>query len=425
MRRAIVLFVSLSACAVAEDEEAAPPGGDPAPADADGDRAPADDADAAAPPPGAEAAEGALPDDEAPPPPAAEADAPLPDEEDAKRGACAYSRYNCRLQSGSGGGHRVRNPATGTNEWPLAGGTALLDGAGRRRGTVADRAVLVNYGQRKRIAGAAHVYVWNATLAEGGRASGWIREGALRDGPVRMPTLALPDPGQGDYPTARLVTGGDPAAYGDLTHTAGHEGDGSKAAHYLLRAGGVVNLFYNVGQMGGISTDTYPTGVVFRRARGVGQIEIPLYRPGSHTVARRMPFVYGHIDGRYGWMAVDAMRLIEDAAPPPPPPPPPAHACFARCCDGTLAGPFDTPDANACHAASGPACDAHGHVRRAEWDGQTAFERQRACWAKCREREAYHRLDGVTEDCAGHARDFCSVGSRGGLQDAAWDACRP
>jgi hypothetical protein len=371
----------------------------------------------------------------------------LADAGDEKHAECQYSHYNCRLQSGSGGGHRARDPVTGNERWPVARGTALRDGSGNVRGTVSDAAVMVNWGQRKRIDGANHVYVWNATLANGSSASGWIRESALRDGPVHMPTLALPNPGQGDYPTARLVTGGDPAAYGDLTHTPNYDGDGSKAAHYLLRPGNVVNLFYNVGQMGGIAADTFPTGVTFRRAMGVGQIEIPLYRPGDDHVARRMPFIYGHIGSRYGWMAVDAMALVDAGAPPeapppaevpppdappgdaPPPdaPPPPAqtHSCFARCCDGTLAGPMDTPDANTCHAASGPACEAHGHVRRAEWDGRTAYERDRVCWAKCRNRDAYHEVEGVTQDCTAHARDYCAAGSRGGLQDAAWDACQP
>jgi hypothetical protein len=35
------------------------------------------------------------------------------------------------------------------------------------------------------------------------------------------------------------------------------------------------------------------------------------------------------------------------------------------------------------------------------------------------------QVTGVTDDCAGHAKDYCDVGDRGGLGDAAWDRCNP
>lgn len=401
---------------------------------------------------------------EAPAPPAGGSETPVETAEGEEKAArCSLSPYNCRLESGRGGGHRAYNPRTDGNRFPIGRNAALRDGTGAIRGRVADAAVMVNYGQRRTLMDTVSVYVWNAALEDGGRASGWVRETALRDAPVPMPTKRLPNPGQGDYPTARRVTGGDPAAFEDLTHSPDYDGGGRRASHYLARPGGVVNLFYNVGLMGGISADTFPLGVTFHRARGVRQIHVPMYRPGTRQVLYRMPFVYGQIGGRYGWMAVDAMALIQEGAEvepaadvgaaqpdfemvaddeaedldaaepeaepapeaPPPEPAAPSHACYARCCDGTLAGPFDTGDAGQCTAASSGACEAHGHVRRIELDGAGLFERARACWAKCRGREAYHMLEGVVEGCTEAARDFCDVGSRGGLQDAAWDACQP
>lgn len=385
--------------------------------------------------------------------PAATASLEIADESE-KAARCSLSPYNCRLESGRGGGHRAYNPRTGGIRFPIGRNAALRDGTGAIRGRVADASVMVNYGQRKSLDGTVSVYVWNAGLESGGGASGWVRETALRDAPVPMPTKRLPDPGRGDYPTARRVTGGDPARFEALTHSPDYSGGGRRASHYLARPGGVVNLFYNVGLMGGIATDTFPIGVTFHRAKGVRQILVPMYRLGTRQVLYRMPFVYGHIGRRYGWMAVDAMELLpvgaevepqgdvgaaeadvemvddvaaEDLADADEAPEEaaPSHACFARCCDGLLAGPFDTGDAGQCSATSSEACETHGHVRRIELDGVQVFERERACWAKCRGREAYHMLEGVSEGCTEAARDYCAQGSRGGLHDAAWDACQP
>ena len=382
-----------------------------------------------------------------------------------KAARCQLSPYNCRLDSGHGGGHRAYNPRTRGNTFPIGRNAAVRDGTGAIRGRVEDAAVLVNYGQRKKIGGVNQVYAWDPNLTDGTHASGWVRETALDHAPVPMPTHRLPNPGAGDYPTARRVTGGNPARFSDMTHSPNYSGGGRRASHYLVRPGGVVNLFYNVGLMGGISTDTFPLGVTFKRSQGVRQIEVPMYRLGTRQVVYRMPFVYGHIDTAagtsFGWMAADAMELVQpapEAEPPrdvgaavadpvlideaeavadaeasgeaedaetPEPAAPPANACFARCCDGALMGPWDLSTAGVCVEASSPACEAHGHVRRVELNGSGVFERATACWAKCRGREAYHMLEGVSEGCTEKARAFCDVGSRGGLEDAAWDPCRP
>ena len=388
-----------------------------------------------------------------------------------------HNPYNCRPPAPAGDAPRIKNPATGNLNWPLAAGTALLDGRGGTRGVVADSAVKINYGQRKILGGEIVVYVWSARLTSGEAASGWVRAGALVHAALlaaRMPTLALPDPGEGEYQTQWLVTGGDPGSFGDLKVTKGWAGGGRNATDYLLRGGNVVNLVYNVPGygLGGFSVDTFTRGVVFRRVKGVVQFTIPLYQPGSHTASASMRFVYGYIhDGsqsRFGWIAKEALvaggsGVVDEPADSSgpgdtgggdpgggdpgggdtggdsggdpgggdpgggTPPPPVSGTCAIRCCDDSLAI-FATATADECRAAYA-VCTTHDRVLRMRFNDALIYERSTPCatycCAKCWNRERYHQVVGVTSGCTDAARSYCSASDRGGLEDADWRYCEP
>lgn len=340
------------------------------------------------------------------------------------------NRYNCRPPAeGRAGSPRVYNPYTRSERWPVASGTPLMDGHGNVRGRVAGADVKINYGPRKRLHGQTLVYAFAARLDTGITASGWIPERALRHRRTlrrRMRTLRLPNPGRGHYRTRWVVTGGDNARYDGLKVTRGHRGGGHNATDYLMRPGDVVNIIYNTpGRgLGGFNVDTIRPGTIFRRARGVSQIRVPLYRPGGARAVSALHFVYGYIhDGaqrRYGWMAKQALAPAPETSPSAE-----SGQCYARCCDGSLAGPLGAESGRACVSASSAACEGHGYVRRARFDEALVYQRDRSCWAKCRSRERYHRLDGVDEGCSLRAAAFCAEGDRGGLQDAMWSACAP
>jgi hypothetical protein len=352
-------------------------------------------------------------------------------------GSCCGSRYNCRvpdreLRSGCSGA-RIRNPATGDCMWPLASDAdrSIYDGLGNRRGEVRSDAVRLNQGIRKQRGGRWLVYAFNTTVrmtsGELRPFSGWIRQSDLvHTAQLHGYTLALGDPGHGHYETRWAITGEGREAYeGYFLHAI--DGHPYPATDYLLRPYGLVHLTYTVPgfNLGGHATDSFPPGAIFRRARGVDQIEIALYGPSGHrSSAYVLRFVYGYVhDGeqrRYGWIAKEALTPVADPAPPPS-----AHTCSARCCDGTLVTGLAAGSAAACVSATSPVCSDHELVLRASFDGAASYERDRFCWSKCANRSAYHRLDGVTEGCTDAARAFCRVGDRGAFEDAMWDPCQP
>lgn len=367
--------------------------------------------------------------------------------DDAVLAECDRSPYNCKLPAAHKDRNRIFNYATNSYDWPISANTALLDGLGNERGHVAESSVRINYGLRKHLHGVNHVYAFAAKLDTKLMASGWIKESAVKDGPItRMKTVALTDPGHGDYETVWTVTGGNNAEYEGLKVVKDWSDGGCNATDYLVRPGGFFNLLYNLPGSGGVAIDTFPLGVTFRRAKGVNQLDINLYNPGGTHVVDKMYFVYGHVGGRYGWVAKAALTAASDPGggsgggsggssgggaagsggdPTPPPPADPTGQCYVRCCDGSLQGPIATTSASACHDASQGACEAKGHVKRSEFNGAQVWERPNACWAKCFNRAAYHEVTGVTQDCTQHAKEYCAVSDRGGLQDAAWSQCQP
>jgi hypothetical protein len=414
---------------------------------------------------------------------------------DALGGECDRSKYNCKLPAEPKDRNRIFNYATNSYDWPIAKGTPMLDGLGNGRGNVNESSVRVNFGGRRHFSGVSHVYAFAVKLDTKITASGWVKESALKHAPItRMPTVALKDPGEGDYQTIWTVTGGNNAAYEGLKVVKDWSDGGCNATDYLVRPGGFFNLLYNLPGSGGVATDTFPINLPFRRSKGVPELDINLYEPGGTKVVDKMAFIYGHVGDRYGWVARAAISATSGAGqcyvrccdgslqgplevssaadchedsksvcdarghvkrsefngvevyerqeacepvnPAPSdepgagePPPPPAEQttgqCYVRCCDGSLQGPIATVDAPTCHDASQGACDAHGHVKRSEFNGAEVWARSNACWAKCWNRDAYHEVVGVTQDCTVHAKEYCAISDRGGLQDAIWSQCQP
>lgn len=384
------------------------------------------------------------------------------------RGVECDGPFNCKHNNPrSDNANRYDNPSTGSDRWSIRDNTEMLDGLGGVRGVVRDGTVMINYGQRKQLRGRTHVYAFAVTLRGGTHASGWVDQASIV-GPIdRMPTANARNPGRGDYETDFMITGGDPGEFGTLKVRPNIRVDDNVAAtDYLVRPGNVVNLLYNLPGLGGVATDTLPVGAPFRRSLGVLARDLPLYRPSSSAQVRVMRFVYGHVNGRYGWIARDAIaprpgltpatpgegsmppseppmssepsmpseppaeppppsEPSTPATPPPPPPPPPTGQCYVRCCNGHLEGPIATSSAGAC-AAQFPVCADRGFVRRAEFNGVEASNGTNRCWAKCSGRSAYHQVEGVTSGCRDAAIAFCRAErTRGSFQDAAWQPCQP
>ncbi|MFO0756557.1 MAG: hypothetical protein U0359_08710 [Byssovorax sp.] len=366
------------------------------------------------------------------------------------------------LRDGSG---QIRGLLTGTADYP--------------------HLIKLNFGARKKLGGEDQVYAFSGLLDNGDSASGWIPASAIGRPKTlaQMPAASPADPGTGYYDTDWVVTGGDLLAdhqtlalndqYGDLRVNPNVQ-KAERASDYLVRqwdakqGKGYVNFLYNLPHSGGVSRDTLPMCAHFKRYQGVDQLTTKLYFTNSPQQSKlTLHFVFGVIGGRRGWITHEMLTPASElgkldpahpchpgnpaSQPPPqdpagdpadpgtpsdpgqgaPPPATPPVDCKVLCClGGAGAGNFSTPDTAACIDTAQSFCADHGHVQSALGDGSTLFERDGStkdlrCWAKCKARKDYHEVTGVTEDCAGKAKDYCAVGDRGGLGDALWDRCNP
>lgn len=285
--------------------------------------------------------------------------------------------FNCRLVNPtSDGANRYDNPDRSDGLWPVRANTEMVDGFGRSMGTMRSTATKINFGQRKRIGGAAYVYAFS-TLTTRGTRSGWIREDAVDSTALRaMPTVDARDPGMGFYDTPYVVSGGDPARYGDdrVLPRVCDPSESIRATDYLVKWDGVVHLQYALPGFGGVATDTVPVGAAFRRARGVATVTTDLYATCSSRKVGELHFIYGQVAGRFGWLAREALSV------------------------GT---PTATVPSNT------------GNLSATRPEG-------RVCEAHCRNREAYHEVPGVSVACTEHARAFCTANDRGAFIDARW-----
>ncbi len=223
---------------------------------------------------------------------------------------CTTSLFNCELPNTQKGRNRFLTP-TGGATWALTPGTELRDGAGNVRGIVPEAAVMINYGQRKTLRGQSgvptpHVY---AFAVDNYTKSGWIEEGRLAVHVLDMPTVHTRNPNSKtkvDYVVRPGVAGWLQGK--NYKVVPGSTAANEAATDYVDR-GGVVNLLYALPRAGGVSNDTIPVGSTFVRSADVEALYIPLYDFGvKKTNGKKLRFVYGHINGRFGWIAYDALK---------------------------------------------------------------------------------------------------------------------
>lgn len=91
-----------------------------------------------------------------------------------------------------------------------------------------------------------------------------------------------------------------------------------KVRDYMLRDGGAINIVYGTPYVGGVSSDTLMVGqdeLAFERVKPGAKgnrrtsLRISLFETnGTKPKPRKMTFVYGKVAGRYGWIALDALK---------------------------------------------------------------------------------------------------------------------
>lgn len=231
--------------------------------------------------------------------------------------------YNCKLPNPypcmdprDPGANRLAHKYNSEDcHFTIASNTVLYDGFGNARGNVTDSQVRINYGQRKRLPNGTVVVYAFAVGTTNGAASGWIREADVTESLGHMATVNAQNPGNGDYVALWRMTGGPVpvrAFYEDMVLHNDHSPCTHLPKHYLLRPGNVVNLLYNLPGKGGVADDTYAvdTGDVFRRSKDVALHPIAFYHKDAPLHGEPfgyMDFQYGHVNGRYGWIARDAV----------------------------------------------------------------------------------------------------------------------
>jgi hypothetical protein len=112
-----------------------------------------------------------------------------------------------------------------------------------------------------------------------------------------------------------------------------------QAGDYLLRNGNVINLIYSTPGVGGASTDTFLVEhekLAFRRVTSTSSRPTLVRIPVDDAKKKSMVFAYGSIAGRFGWIALDAIKsaAVASAAAAPPP------AQLKSVCTGKADGPF-------------------------------------------------------------------------------------
>lgn len=231
--------------------------------------------------------------------------------------------YDCKLpnpypckNAADPGANRLAHKYDSTDcTFAIASNTVLYDGFGNARGTVTSTQIRINYGLRKRLPNGSTVVYAFAVGTTNGAASGWVREADVTESLSHMGTVNARNPGNGDYVALWRLTGGTApvnAFYKDMVLHNDHNPCTHLPKHYLLRPGNVVNLLYNLPGMGGVADDTYlvETGDVFRRSKDVAVRQIAFYHkdaPLNGAPFGYMEFMYGHVNGRYGWIAREAV----------------------------------------------------------------------------------------------------------------------
>jgi hypothetical protein len=86
-----------------------------------------------------------------------------------------------------------------------------------------------------------------------------------------------------------------------------------KVGDYLLKNGNVWNLAYNTPGVGGVGTDTFivaHNAVAFRRVKSTAArptlLRVKVY---DNALRKSEVFAYGEVAGRFGWAALDAIKI--------------------------------------------------------------------------------------------------------------------
>jgi hypothetical protein len=231
-------------------------------------------------------------------------------------------------------------------EWAITGSPMMFDGTGIARGTVKDPTVRINFGQRKRIGGVLNVYAWSANIAASNGvsylASGWIPQTSITSTQVSsmMPTATAPAPAAGKYAYTKssktkdfvyysLKTAADygcadgylptkclPSWAATLDISPDSRNAQNKVMNFFLREGEVTNDYYQTPWAGATATDTVGASgsVIFRRivptAHHRTLLRIPLFEPGKHKVVGGITFLYGQLNGRWGWVNAYALKVV-------------------------------------------------------------------------------------------------------------------
>lgn len=238
---------------------------------------------------------------------------------------CIASPYNCRFRAGSS---RVQN-AGGGEVWAVVPGASVRDGNGNALVVQAGDRLTFNFGQTRALAGKAHALA----LTTSNSSAGWypfdhiVSEASFRD---HVGNVDAKDPEDGRMGCYQIRNSHDAGielkkvVYDSQVGADGHERAGDYLS--LVRANGrrSANLLFSVPGfgLGGATSDHFPAGTKFRRVEvptrtGRPSISIPLWVAdgnGNYVVrSGSMRFVYGYIVGggakRFGWMALDALRV--------------------------------------------------------------------------------------------------------------------
>ena len=110
-----------------------------------------------------------------------------------------------------------------------------------------------------------------------------------------------------------------------------------QAGDYLLRNGNVINLIYSTPGVGGASTDTFLVDhekLGFRRVTSTASHPTLVRIRVDDAKKKSMVFAFGSIAGRFGWIALDAIKSAAVVAAAPAPAPP-SSICTGKA-DGTF-----------------------------------------------------------------------------------------
>lgn len=203
--------------------------------------------------------------------------------------------------------------------------------------------VKINFGAKKQLqpaglAKATYVYAFNVLLPAqtppdptGLDASGWVALSAIQppdqDTLIHMHTASnrRVTAASSFAKTSFVVKsaqdwGSDPAhfteaalpLYAQAKVSPGREAN-RKVGDYLLKNGNVWNLAYNTPGVGGVGTDTFVVAhdaLAFRRVKSTAARPTLLRVKVYDNAARKTEvFAYGEVAGRFGWVALDAIKI--------------------------------------------------------------------------------------------------------------------